>query len=276
MEPALYLLFMIVVVAITAFAHSAHRSSARESLRTFARRLEGGQFHAPDSWFSGVDGYWVRGQRSGRRLRFQIDVRGSGKQKVTYGLFEVGVPNAVGHFDLEPRGLLSRFGRWLGGDSGRDDFEDDFALRTSTRMERHFQERELRRAIRHLFETHHATRLRLRGSTLHAERRINSTFMSASPYDTFFTALERIAKLCERRRLKVEVSPRVKVRESFGWTGGGDEVLCPYCRTGADPAAPGAATCESCGTLHHAECFAELGRCTIFGCGGRRAAPVGA
>jgi hypothetical protein len=42
-------------------------------------------------------------------------------------------------------------------------------------------------------------------------------------------------------------------------------LVCPYCRTniaaGDEPL-----ICEGCGTVHHADCYAENGGCTIFGC----------
>ncbi|HLV85936.1 MAG TPA: RING finger protein [Candidatus Sulfotelmatobacter sp.] len=41
--------------------------------------------------------------------------------------------------------------------------------------------------------------------------------------------------------------------------------VCPYCRS---PIGDGdaALACEGCGTPHHADCYAENGGCTIFGC----------
>jgi TM2 domain/Prokaryotic RING finger family 1 len=41
--------------------------------------------------------------------------------------------------------------------------------------------------------------------------------------------------------------------------------VCPYCRTkiGAEDQS---LKCEGCGTAHHADCYAENGGCTIFGC----------
>jgi TM2 domain/Prokaryotic RING finger family 1 len=41
--------------------------------------------------------------------------------------------------------------------------------------------------------------------------------------------------------------------------------VCPYCRTkiGAEDKPM---VCEGCGTEHHADCYAENGGCTIFGC----------
>ena len=42
--------------------------------------------------------------------------------------------------------------------------------------------------------------------------------------------------------------------------------VCPYCRTKI-LAEEGPVVCEGCGTSHHADCYAENGGCTIFGCG---------
>jgi len=41
--------------------------------------------------------------------------------------------------------------------------------------------------------------------------------------------------------------------------------VCPYCRAPILPEEPVTA-CEGCGTRHHADCYAENGGCTIFGC----------
>jgi hypothetical protein len=47
---------------------------------------------------------------------------------------------------------------------------------------------------------------------------------------------------------------------------------CPFCR---DSLAEGArVACERCQTVHHGECFAELGRCTTTGCKGTEGVPV--
>jgi len=40
---------------------------------------------------------------------------------------------------------------------------------------------------------------------------------------------------------------------------------CPYCRTPFE-ADDEIVTCPACGTEHHADCFAENGGCTVFGC----------
>jgi hypothetical protein len=41
--------------------------------------------------------------------------------------------------------------------------------------------------------------------------------------------------------------------------------VCPYCRTPI-AAEDASLQCEGCGTRHHADCYAENGGCTIFGC----------
>ena len=42
--------------------------------------------------------------------------------------------------------------------------------------------------------------------------------------------------------------------------------ICPYCRTEVGDAEGERKDCPSCGTPHHADCFAENGGCTVFGC----------
>ena len=41
--------------------------------------------------------------------------------------------------------------------------------------------------------------------------------------------------------------------------------VCPYCRAPIS-SDENAMACEGCGTPHHADCYAENGGCTIFGC----------
>ena len=40
---------------------------------------------------------------------------------------------------------------------------------------------------------------------------------------------------------------------------------CPYCRCVFEPDEE-VLTCEACATPHHADCYAENGGCTVFGC----------
>ena len=42
--------------------------------------------------------------------------------------------------------------------------------------------------------------------------------------------------------------------------------VCPYCRTTFGTDEGEAVACPGCGTPHHADCLAENGGCTVFGC----------
>jgi len=42
--------------------------------------------------------------------------------------------------------------------------------------------------------------------------------------------------------------------------------VCPYCRAVIEPDDGNALLCNGCGTPHHADCYAENGGCTVFGC----------
>lgn len=42
--------------------------------------------------------------------------------------------------------------------------------------------------------------------------------------------------------------------------------ICPYCRTEVGEAEGERQDCPGCGAPHHADCFAENGGCTVFGC----------
>jgi TM2 domain-containing membrane protein YozV len=42
--------------------------------------------------------------------------------------------------------------------------------------------------------------------------------------------------------------------------------VCPYCRTPIEPDSGEQLLCTGCGTPHHADCYAENGGCTVFGC----------
>ncbi len=42
--------------------------------------------------------------------------------------------------------------------------------------------------------------------------------------------------------------------------------VCPYCRTEVGDGKGERSDCPGCGTPHHADCFAENGGCTVFGC----------
>lgn len=72
-----------------------------------------------------------------------------------------------------------------------------------------------------------------------------------------------VARGCERRVLEVRV--RGALVQGLAWTGGA-AARCPYCHDGLDGEL---ATCEACRTIHHSDCLADAGGCTVLGCRGR-------
>jgi hypothetical protein len=74
-----------------------------------------------------------------------------------------------------------------------------------------------------------------------------------------------VARGCERRVLEVRV--RGALVQGLAWTGGA-AARCPYCHDGLEGEL---ATCEACRTIHHTDCLADAGGCTLLGCRGRRA-----
>jgi TM2 domain-containing membrane protein YozV len=42
--------------------------------------------------------------------------------------------------------------------------------------------------------------------------------------------------------------------------------MCPYCRGSIETQTEEQLLCAGCGTPHHADCYAENGGCTVFGC----------
>ncbi len=243
----------------------------RPVLVALAGRLEAGRVLTPQRLLGGIAGWGVDGRREGHAVQLRLRTDRGGESPLIGCVCKVEVPHGFGRFRVRRRGELSR---WLFGRRGTDWFDDQLTVdQEEFATERQLQSRELREVIRELFELGLRT-FEQRGGQLIGVWRGATYEVNEHRLDQLLGGLVRAAKLCERRRVHVASTGRIEVRESFGWTAGGGEVLCPYCRSGADPAQGDAAVCESCGTLHHAECYAELGKCTILACDGRAATPV--
>ncbi len=80
----------------------------------------------------------------------------------------------------------------------------------------------------------------------------------------YFNRMLKVARYYERHPIRVREADR------FMWTGGGTQPRCPFCREQLSEDHPDLVSCDSCRTLHHGECFAEHGGCTIYGCTGRQ------
>jgi RING finger family protein len=78
--------------------------------------------------------------------------------------------------------------------------------------------------------------------------------------------LHHLAHAAEGLALRVPVRPTSD--KVIDWS----TRRCPYCRDGLETGLRVA--CERCQTVHHHECFEELGRCTTAACDGTRGFPV--
>lgn len=112
-------------------------------------------------------------------------------------------------------------------------------------------------ALVELFGALRCVRLQVRARRAHATLRVDGIDEAAAP------AWARRALLLTGRldgliRRPITVDPV---------TIDGAGLVCPYCRDGI--ADEEVTPCAACGTLHHVECLAEAGGCTILGCRAR-------
>lgn len=268
MEAILPILVMVVVFGLVLAVNKSVNAGRQNALRELARRLDRGRASLPTGWFVGVSSYAVTGELDGYRVRTTFFLRG-GKHKTLYVQYGVRVPEAAGRVDVSKASFLHDFGKWLGlvEDIETGDAEADrrYAIRGSARTARHvFSHDEAKRRFDILFDRGFRE-VTLQRGTLRGYRRAGR-FTAAS----FLADLEQLvalARLFTRKKIEIKGlgdEPR------FAWTAGRGDPLCPYCRdTLSVDGTESVEACAHCQTLHHAECFAEAGGCTVLGCRGR-------
>ncbi|MGE0706911.1 MAG: RING finger protein [Planctomycetota bacterium] len=134
------------------------------------------------------------------------------------------------------------------------------------------QAAELRGALDHLFGTLGFGELRVEDGWLVVERPATEYALKAVSLGPVFTHLASLAPLLETRELVLKLGGA----RGRGWTAGGAQIHCPYCRDAIPEDAPDLAACEHCHTVHHRDCLEEAGGCTVLGCAGRPRARMGA
>lgn len=254
------------VGGILFLAAHQHRATM-DKLHQLAGRLERGRVTGGDGWLGGTSDVELTGRLDGHDVRLGFRIVGSGKHQSTYMCFRVDVPNAVTNFEVRRASTLRRFGRWLGViadvPTGDERIDDKYILSGhSGSLSELFGDRELERAVDCVLEDFDAVQVHF--DQLEAEQLARS--YEPTHLLGLFRNLIRLAKLCERRRVKVKF---LGSRARFAWTGGGETARCPYCRDDLKLEGPDVSACSRCDTLHHEECMEEAGGCTIFGCGGR-------
>ena len=193
---------------------------------------------------------WLRVAGRGKRRRQELHLR---------------VENAA-ELLLDEADGLELLGRWLGvADALSAPAADDLVVRAGSPAEasRLLADPTGRLALRALLDRGEFSGIQLRGGWLSISRRRERL----DPEYVLWTAarLAEVARALDRREVQVVV----RGERRFAWTGGGDQVRCPYCRDGLDPAGDAAQACGACGTAHHRECLAEGGGGSLFACAGR-------
>ncbi|MCA8920812.1 MAG: hypothetical protein KDD82_03320 [Planctomycetes bacterium] len=275
MEPLLVIAIMGGVFALAiAAARSHHAHQVRELDRLAA--LLGGTVRTDAGWFASLDRTRVRGTYERHAVEVQYEVRGSGKSKRTYAVVQVRVRAAIADFRIRPAGVLKRIGRWLGlvsdTKTGNERVDDAFILDgRPDALAGLFAQGEAERHLRALFREQGASEVALRGGTLSIRFQVNG--VARAKVASAILNLVSLAKLCDRKPIEVRIKGAAPGAKRFGWTGGTEHAMCPYCRDQIESAEElPLSACSSCHTVHHTECLEEAGGCTVFGCGGGRRA----
>lgn len=271
-DAAVPFIWMFSVVLFLVLSHLGTKATVRK-LEAFRDALVGGRASIEMPWYAGLSAARVEGRLDGREVTLRFEKRGSGKHKYHVAVYEVEVDHPVADFTAEDEGVLDDLWRWLGISSSKVVGQGVKLTGAGTRpAERLFQRGDLLRVVRRLLQLPgERGGVKLRGRTLSMERRVGGSVLDTPDLLRTFRSLLDAAALCGRAQVEL---PKIKLRPrvgTFAWTGGGAAALCPYCRDGIAEDGEGAAACDRCGTAHHAECLAEAGGCTVFGCGGREA-----
>ncbi|MGE0708366.1 MAG: hypothetical protein AB7N76_18805 [Planctomycetota bacterium] len=135
----------------------------------------------------------------------------------------------------------------------------------------------VKRGLGQLFQDLGITRVKVEGDQVKAWRKATSRFLAAERVKRILRCVLSIAREAERVvRSAPALPPRAEGEPELAPRRAGatdwSERTCPYCR---DSLAEGARlSCEACHSVLHAECYGELGKCTTYGCEGRRGFPV--
>ncbi len=268
MDDALLLAPVAIGLAALLWLRRAPRSPFSAELAALAAGFQGGSVHVSPR----LPGCHVHGALGGRPARVSFARSGEGEQAHTAIVYDLAVLNPAATFEVAERDTRQSLGHFLG--LARADALDDPNLVVRARghgASRLLQATDVRAALQRLFALGVST-VSLRWSGLRVEQRGD---VRAQAMGETLQALLELSRLCGRVPVSelISVQPRpARARRAFVWTGGGATARCPYCRDELDVTAPEVAACDRCATVHHTDCLAEAGGCTIFGCGARQPA----
>ncbi|MBL4847002.1 MAG: hypothetical protein JKY65_15895 [Planctomycetes bacterium] len=263
--------------ACLAAAFAAHNTQVNRQgeFKDFMRRLEGGVLEGRIELFGGSQGL-VSGHFAGREVKVEVYTIRSGKSSVSRIRFSVRAPHALAAFTVRKTNVVNRVGRALGlvphtpiGDTNLDQkfilsgsaFSLRQLFRESPKLEWCLDD--LFRSRRSTARGHGFLELEARHGWITCERNFGSP--RAIELIETVRSLSRVAALCERK----EVQTKIKIlgdRAGLAWSYGGAGARCPYCHDDVDLKAEDLNACSACRTIHHSDCLAEAGGCTVLGC----------
>jgi hypothetical protein len=168
--------------------------------------------------------------------------------------------------ELTREGLLERVGEWLGfvkdAHVGDESFDRKFWIKTSNENRtKRAMDTGLRAIVERLFQERELERLEVKDGWL----RIDASDGAINPFDykRVLEQLDAAARTFDRVELDVHVlgAKRRAFRDEHGGT------RCAYCHGGISGAEADLVACDRCHTVLHDECWRELGRCPLLGCG---------
>ncbi|HBP21021.1 MAG TPA: hypothetical protein DEA08_24950 [Planctomycetes bacterium] len=129
--------------------------------------------------------------------------------------------------------------------------------------------RDVKRALGQLFEDLDVRRLEIAGDRVEVERPGRDRDLAPERVKRLLRPLTALLRGVEETLKKAPaLTVNFRSADDIDWS----ERFCPYCKDSLE--SDDRVSCEGCSTVMHDECYAELGKCTTFGCEGRRGLPV--
>lgn len=260
-----WVVFPAILAAALFSAHLGHLARV-DALRTLADTLEKGTAELATGLFATLPDCRVEGQLEGRAVRVTFE-GGAGGQSRYLARLRVGVRHPAATFEVTDAGALTKVGRWLGLSKDPLGLLDREVRARTEQAGPLLQAAAVHDALRLLLVLPGVRTVALGTEALEVELEVPGDLALLSPV---LHAMAALARPCDRAPFAARADA---LAARFAWTGGTAGARCPYCKDDLTADAD-VAGCERCQTVHHRECLAEAGGCTVFGCGARADAPA--
>ena len=230
--------------------------SVRQRLQILANHLHRGRVVRTD-YRQGVQGTFA-----GRAVRIQIsedeELGGDEAALTLHAIAE----SFEGLHDLELRVVALPEGGYHAAYQGE-------TPQSTARAGQVLSNRDVKRALGQLFEDLDVRRLEIAGDRVEIERPGRDRDLAPERVKRLLRPLTALLRGVEETLKKTPaLTVNFRSADDIDWS----QRFCPYCKDSLE--SDDRVSCEGCSTVMHGECYAELGKCTTFGCEGRRGLPV--